>query len=221
VDTISPLTRVCVFDRAGMGPSDPQPRSPQTAADVVTDLHAALEAAGEAGPYVPVGFSVGGLFARLYASTYPDAVVGLVLVEGQPPGVSARDFSLAWFRSDAEREVTAAYAAGTDPSLAAPIDFFASEGQVVAAPPPPLVPTVAIVAGKIDLAYPPAYNANWIEGQANQARDLGARVVYAEQSGHFVPTDEPEVVITAIEDVVAAVRDPSSWATPVASTPSP
>ena len=66
------MTRVCAFDRAGLGPSDPQPRSPQTAADVVADLHAALAAAGETGPFVPVGFSLGGLFVRLYASTYPD-----------------------------------------------------------------------------------------------------------------------------------------------------
>jgi pimeloyl-ACP methyl ester carboxylesterase len=71
-DAISPVTRVCAFDRAGMGPSDPQPHTPQTA-DVVADLHAAL-AAGEAGPLVPVGFSLGGLFVRLYASTYPDAI---------------------------------------------------------------------------------------------------------------------------------------------------
>ena len=57
--------------------------------------------------------------------------------------------------------------------------------------------------------------------QTGQAKDLGARVVRAEESGHFVPLDQPEVVVTAIEDVVAAVRDPSSWATPAAATPAP
>src|SRR3954447_19249678 len=79
VDALSPLTRVCVFDRAGQGVSDPQPRSPETAADVVADLHAALTAAGEAGPFVPVGWSFGGLVARLFASSYPDELAGLVL----------------------------------------------------------------------------------------------------------------------------------------------
>ena len=103
VDALSPLTRVCVFDRAGLGASDPQPRSPQTAADVVADLHAALEAAGEAGPFVPVGFSFGGLVAQLFASTYPDELAGLVLVEGQPPGWSVVDLTLLpW--PEAERE---------------------------------------------------------------------------------------------------------------------
>ena len=58
--------------------------------------------------------------------------------------------------------------------------------------------------------------------QAGQARDLGARIVVAEESDHLVPFQQPAVMvmIAAIEDVVTAVRDPSSWATP-AATPSP
>jgi pimeloyl-ACP methyl ester carboxylesterase len=212
---------VCVFERAGLGPSDPQGRSPQTAVDVVADLHAALEAAGETGPYVPVGFSLGGLFARLYASTYPEEVAGLVLAEGTPPGIQARDLLLDWFRSREEREEFHASTAGRDPEWASPIDTFVSEGQVLAAPSPPRVPTVAILAGKIDVELPPAAQATWYEYQAYQARDLDARVVYAEESGHFVPLDQPEVIIAAIEDVVAAVHDPSSWATPVADTSAP
>ena len=43
------------------------------------------------------------------------------------------------------------------------------------------------------------------------------RLVVAEQSGHFIPGDQPEVVIAAIRQVVDAVRDPASWATPDAS----
>lgn len=201
VDALSPLTRVCAFDRAGQGPSDPQPRSPQTAADVVADLHAALGAAGEVGPFVPVGFSVGGLFVRLYASTHPDEVAGLVLVDGAPPGV--------YGPYD-----------GMEPGLAAPIDLSASEGQVVAAPPPPPVPAVVIVAETLEPTYIVGTVAEWHALQEVQARELGARVVRAEGSGHYVPLDRPEVVIAAIEDVVAAVRDPSTWATP-AATPAP
>jgi pimeloyl-ACP methyl ester carboxylesterase len=220
VDAIGPLTRICVFDRGGMGPSDPQPHSPQTAADVVADLHAALKAAGEAGPFVPVGFSVGGLFARLYASTYAVEVAGLILVEGTPPGVNTLDFGLDWFPSEEERAAAATYATGTDPSITSPIDFFASDGQIFVAPSPPRVPTVMLVAGTIDPELPLLGSVTWYEGQANQARDLGARIVIAEQSGHFVPLDQPELVIAAIEDVIDAVRDPSSWATPAAGTSS-
>ena len=228
VDAISPVTRVCVFDRAGLGASDPQPRSPQTAAEVVADLHAALEAAGEAGPFVPVGFSFGGLVARLYASTYPDELAGLVLVEGTPPGLNAVDLAVGWFPSEAEREASREFLAGRDPDAPAPVDQVVSEAQVVAAPPSPPVPTVAIVAGKIELWGVPPENVTWspleyvsltYELQAGQVRDLGARIVVAEESGHFVPFDQPEVMIAAIADVVEAVREPTSWATPAASTP--
>ena len=47
----------------------------------MAELHALLQAAEIPGPYVLAGHSLGGLFARLYASTYPDEVVGLVLVD--------------------------------------------------------------------------------------------------------------------------------------------
>ncbi len=230
VDAVSPVTRVCVFDRAGLGVSDPAPTSPQTAADVVADLHAALEAAGEIGPFVPVGFSFGGLVARLYASTYPDEVAGLVLVEGVPPGLFLLDLTLGSFSSETEREAYRAFVAGRDPDAPAPVDQIVSEAQVVGAPPSPLVPTIAIVAGMIELGVPPEGNVLWsnleavgalYELQAGQIRNLGARIVIAEQSGHLVPFDQPEVVIAAIEDVVAAVRDPGTWDTPVAATPTP
>jgi pimeloyl-ACP methyl ester carboxylesterase len=201
-DAISPMTRVCAFDRAGKGPSDPQPHTPQTAADVVADMHAALEVAGEAGPFVPVGLSLGGLFVRLYASTYPDEVAGLVLVEGSPPGA---------FGPFAE----------PDPGTTAPIALYVSESQVVVAPAPPPMPTVEIVAEKPESFYIPGSLTEWFALQAVQAKELGARVVVAKESGHVVPLDQPAVVVTAIEDVVAAVRDPSRWATPVAVTPGP
>jgi pimeloyl-ACP methyl ester carboxylesterase len=227
VDALSPLTRVCVFDRAGLGASDPQPHSPQTAADVVADLHAALEAAGEAGPFVPVGWSFGGLVARLYASTYPDELAGLVLVEGTPIGWNTVDIAIGWYSSEAEREATRNTASGRDPiAPTSPLDQIVSEGQVAAAPPPPRVPTVVVIAGKIELEVPEGGHVEWsdidsvatyYELQAGQARELGARVVIADQSGHLVPFDQPDVMLAAIEDVVEAVRDPSAWATPVAT----
>jgi len=44
----------------------------------------------------------------------------------------------------------------------------------------------------------------------------GGRLVVAERSGHFIPGDQPELVIAAIRQVVDAVRDPASWAAPAA-----
>lgn len=84
-DTFGGPQRFCVYDRANMGSSDSDARR-QTGADSVRDLHALLAAAGIAGPYVLVGASFGGLLAVMYAGTFPDDVVGLVLLDAMLPG---------------------------------------------------------------------------------------------------------------------------------------
>jgi pimeloyl-ACP methyl ester carboxylesterase len=82
---IAQRTRVCAFDRAGYGFSDPGPR-PQILSDVVDDLHAALKAGSILGPYVLMGHSLGGIEARLYAQRWPMEVAGMVLVDTSPAG---------------------------------------------------------------------------------------------------------------------------------------
>jgi len=79
-ERLAETTRVCTYDRAGYGWSEAGP-SPRDGATIATELHALLQAAGEPGPYVLVGHSLGGIHARLYAAQYPDEVVGLVLVD--------------------------------------------------------------------------------------------------------------------------------------------
>ena len=73
-------TRVCAYDRAGLGWSDRGPL-PRTGQRMAKELHRLLERAGIAGPYVLVGHSLGGLVARLYQHDYPQEVVGMVLVD--------------------------------------------------------------------------------------------------------------------------------------------
>jgi pimeloyl-ACP methyl ester carboxylesterase len=82
---IAQKTRVCAFDRASYGFSDPAPQ-PQLLSDVVDDLHAALKVAKLPGPYVLVGHSLGGVEARLYAERWPKEVVGMVLLDTSPAG---------------------------------------------------------------------------------------------------------------------------------------
>lgn len=77
---ISRTTRVCSYDRAGLGFSDPA-ASPRDAAAIVGDLHALLRRAEIGPPYVLVGWSSGGLYTRLYQYRYPNEVVGLVEVD--------------------------------------------------------------------------------------------------------------------------------------------
>jgi pimeloyl-ACP methyl ester carboxylesterase len=79
-------SRVCVYDRAGRGWSDPA-ASPPDGAQIATDLHTLLERAHVPGPYVLAGHSFGGLYVRTYAARYPDQVAGLVLVDS----TAARD----------------------------------------------------------------------------------------------------------------------------------
>jgi pimeloyl-ACP methyl ester carboxylesterase len=73
-------TRVCVYDRAGRGWSDPAPRPPD-GTQIATDLHTLLSRAHVPGPYVLAGHSFGGLYVRTYAARYPDEVAGLVLID--------------------------------------------------------------------------------------------------------------------------------------------
>ncbi|MGC9349884.1 MAG: alpha/beta fold hydrolase [Anaerolineae bacterium] len=76
--------RVCTYDRAGYGWSQPGPL-PRNAHQVVQELHALLQESGEAGPYLMVGHSLGGLHVQLYAALYPEEVAGLVLIDSATP----------------------------------------------------------------------------------------------------------------------------------------
>jgi pimeloyl-ACP methyl ester carboxylesterase len=77
---IAAATRVCAYDRAGYGFSDPGPL-PRDGAAAARDLDRALKAGGVRGPYVVVGHSAGGLYARLFAGRRTGEVVGLVFVD--------------------------------------------------------------------------------------------------------------------------------------------
>ena len=60
---IANFTRVCSYDRAGLGQSEKTPK-PQSIEEVLADLHALLATSGEHGPFVLVGHSLGGLYVR-------------------------------------------------------------------------------------------------------------------------------------------------------------
>lgn len=81
---VAALTRVCAYDRAGFGWSQPgvEPLDAGRAAD---ELEVLLANAGINGPYVLVGHSYGAFVARLFADRHPDTVAGIVLVDPGPP----------------------------------------------------------------------------------------------------------------------------------------
>src|SRR5258706_14151778 len=88
---IAAATRVCSYDRAGYGFSDPGP-PPRHGAAIARDLDYALSAAVLRGPYIVVGHSAGALYAQLFAGRRRKEVVGLVLID---PSVTYQDRRMA------------------------------------------------------------------------------------------------------------------------------
>jgi pimeloyl-ACP methyl ester carboxylesterase len=81
---VAETSRVCAYDRAGQGWSE-DATGPQDGVGAATELHTLLDAAGEDGPYVPVGHSIGGDYAMVYADRYPEQVAGMVLLDATTP----------------------------------------------------------------------------------------------------------------------------------------
>lgn len=83
-DRVKSTTRVCAYDRAGQGWSD-DVATPQTGIQAAEDLNGLLAAAGEDGPFVLAGHSIGGPYAMVFAERYPEQVAGMVLLDSSSP----------------------------------------------------------------------------------------------------------------------------------------
>jgi pimeloyl-ACP methyl ester carboxylesterase len=200
---LSGQTRVCSYDRANVGNSDPDHR-PRTARDIVADLHAALRAEGEVPPYVLVGFSFGGLTTQLYAADYPSDVAGVVLVDSDHPDeVDQFEAHLT------DRQIAADHASMRSNSEG--IDVLRSFEQVQAAGSFPDVPLVVVTAG-FPAGWPPGWNTALFDRlRAEQQRDLArlspqGRQIIARESNHNIPEEQPAIVIRAVRIVLRKVQ---------------
>ena len=82
---LAQTTRVCAYDRAGLGWSSERGPEPRDARQISSEPHTLLKGADIEGPYVLVGHSYGGLYVRMYADRYPEETAGVVLVDSSHP----------------------------------------------------------------------------------------------------------------------------------------
>lgn len=83
---VAQVTRVCAYDRAGLGWSDHAPKgTPRDGKEVASELHTLLQKANVAGPYVMVGHSFGGLYTLVFAHQYAKEVAGVILLDSSHP----------------------------------------------------------------------------------------------------------------------------------------
>ena len=199
--------RVCAYDRANVPPSDPAP-GPRTAADAVDDLEALLTEAEIEGPIVLVGFSMGGLISQLYAATHPDDIAAMVLVESNHPD-EADEFEAELTPEQIEED--RAFVLDNSEEL----DPYASFEEAQAAGDLPDVPLIVITAGRSE-GWPPGWDPETFDAlRAAQQADLVTRVtngcqMIADNSAHDVPSQQPEIIVTAVDSVLSAVESGSA-----------
>ena len=229
---IAKVTRVCSYDRAGYGWSDPGPQ-PRTAAMIAGELALLLSTAGIDGPLVMVGHSFGGALAFYYARQHPDQVAGLVLVDSMHPdqyerfhevgidlpvelgdgGLVSSPQALTVDIPEPYRPFAAALAR-REATRAAISDELRnmprSLAEVNAAPPLPPMPAEVILHGRRDWdrLYRDGRMENiWIRLQADLARQVGAtRLIVATGAGHQVPLEQPDLVVKMVRAVVGNLR---------------
>ncbi len=214
---VAQFTRVCAFDRAGRGTSDPAP-TPRTSEDMVADLHTLLKKANVPGPYILVGNSLGGFNARLYAHKYPDEVAGLVLVDSMhadqfaqiekalPPETPNDPEEFKAFRQSFTQDYK-------DPTKNPEgFDQLASHEQGRAVTSLGDLPMIVLAASEFRMRIPdPRFGAfmqnMWHELQKDLARlSSNGKFIAVKDSGHFIQIDKPQAVIDAIYEVVEQVR---------------
>ena len=262
---VARFARVCSYDRAGDGWSEIGPY-PRTFRQIVYELHTLLDRAGERPPYVLVGHSYGGWLVRLYQSTYPSEVTGMVLVEagaadpwrltsggrlvhsselvtGQPvpPVKTSGPLRVSDIPPAALAQMRAGLADASRHANDPPRDRLPPEaqrmrtwalsqvGHVVAAVNPfeaeelaalraeraktqfalDDLPLVVITRGRPEESGP---NAAAMEAEhrndhaAVAALSRRGKLIVAERSGHHVQLEQPALVASGIEQVVAAAR---------------
>jgi pimeloyl-ACP methyl ester carboxylesterase len=201
-----PELGLCVFERAGLGLSDPAAGDVQ-AADAVDDLVQALNKRSIDTPILLVGASYGGLVTQLFTRLHPEKVAGVVLVDSIHPDLDAEIEKILPPAIAQERRDEL----GGGPEPIAFADLLASDASVNAAPPFPEVPLVVLRHGvpfeSSHADFPSAaVESLWahLEDQLAALSPCSDERV-AERSGHRIHQDQPDLVLAAIVDVAHSI----------------
>jgi pimeloyl-ACP methyl ester carboxylesterase len=206
------LTRACAWDRPGIGRSAARGR--HDALDTARDLRAALAAAGEPGPFVVVGHSLGGVYARIFATAYRSDIAGLVLVDPFTPDISPAE--RAGVRL--EPALAAEWRAGMSGTFQLierleGLDWPATADQLTAARLGDIPLELIFVDQRlryderIDPVTKDRLIAAWRELVLAWSTD--SRLTIADGSRHIVQLDRPELVVASIRRLVDRTRSGS------------
>jgi pimeloyl-ACP methyl ester carboxylesterase len=213
---VSAMSRTLVYDRAGLGGSTPGPE-PRTSEQIVTELRTLLAAIAFEPPYIVVGHSIAGVHMRVFASRFPEEIAGLVFVDA-----SHEHYFTEW--QARFPEIFAGWQRENDSRLAAfPGALAEWKGMQALLPafgmpvPLPDVPAAVLTGLRLDppsgiytAEFNTAANEWWFDAHEMLTGSLprGTHVA-SDRSGHYIHHDEPELVIEAIRQVLAAAREPA------------
>ena len=214
-------TRVCLYDRAGLGASGSAPERVRTSADASADMRNALHKAGVEGPYLIAGHSIGGLHAQVFASLYPKETAGLVLLSSTHP-----DQIEIWLSilpspaADEEKAVTEARAflvsLANDPTKNEErLDFKASAAQARALRSLGSKPVVIATHSESYRMVPGLSEPLAVKLEAaTQSMQRGllslssrAKQNISKTAGHGLPHEAPSFVVDNILEAVTMVRN--------------
>lgn len=219
-EAVAKTNRVCVYNRAGLGTSDPAATKPRTSRDIAQDLHQLLSNAKVPGPYILVGHSIGGCHVRVYADMYADEVAGVVLVDATHPDQDAQWAKIIPAEMAGESSVLKSARAFLANRLADTgknpegLNWVASREQVRQTRSLGDKPLAVLTHSPKWRMVPglPDELMNKIEAVSQKLQaDLPALSTdsthkIAEKAGHGIHVEAPDLVIAAISEVVAKVK---------------
>lgn len=200
--SIASSARVCSYDRLGEGTSS-KPAGDQPLSEIADFLAKVLAAQKIDGPVLLVGHSLGGLVAAEFAATHPRQTAGVVLVDATPPSMQRAVTTLipasAGDVAGAVRGEMTALQSGQNPErLVYDGTPIGSLGDI---------PLVVMRHGRPVFAAVPEYGAGiekaWQQGQQQWLElSTDSRMVVATSSGHYIYRDQPDLVYTAVTDLL-------------------